>query len=153
MRLTGKQKDIRGARRLATLFACAALGVGTCASAVALSLHVDTAARASEDDGGQTARPKKVMVSSGVMAANKLSGVTPVYPVEAKKARIQGTVVLKTTIGTDGKVEDLEAVSGPKELQLSAVDAVRQWTYKPYLLNGEPIEVETQVNVIYTLAK
>jgi TonB family protein len=150
MRLTGKQKDIRGMRRLAIVTACVVMGIGTCASAVAL--HVDAAAR-TNDSGAQTPRPKKITVSAEVMAGNSQTKVTPVYPPDAKKARIQGTVVLKTTVGSDGKVEDVEAVSGPKELQQSALDAVRQWTYKPYLLNGEPIEVETQVSVIYSLEK
>jgi len=49
-------------------------------------------------------------------------------------------------------MEEVSAISGPKELQQSALDAVRQWTYKPYLLNGDPVEVETTINVIYTLA-
>ena len=152
MRLTGKQNDIRGVRRLAIVAACSALGIGTCASAVTLSLHVDAAARASEG-AAQTSRPKKVKVSAAVMAGNVLTKVNPTYPQEAKSAKIQGTVVLHATIGTDGKIKELQATSGPKELQQSALDAVWQWTYTPYLLNGEPIEVETQVNVIYSLEK
>ena len=79
--------------------------------------------------------------------------VPPVYPVAAKKARIQGTVELEAIIGKDGSVEHLEVVSGPKELQESSLDAVRQWTYKPFLVNGDPVEVKTTINVFYTLAK
>ena len=87
------------------------------------------------------------------MAENLLNKVVPVYPPEAKKARIQGTVVLDAVIGKDGKVENLRVVSGPSQLQQSSLDAVRQWTYKPYLLNGDPIEVKTTVNVVYSLGK
>ena len=87
------------------------------------------------------------------MAGNLISKVSPVYPPDAKKARIQGKVLLKAVIGKDGHVEHLDVVSGPSELQQSSVDAVRQWVYKPYLLNGDPIEVETTISVIYTLKK
>jgi outer membrane biosynthesis protein TonB len=62
-------------------------------------------------------------------------------------------VVLNAVIGKDGTVQNLNVVSGPGELQQSSLDAVSQWTYKPYLLNGDPIEVETTINVIYSLAK
>ena len=85
------------------------------------------------------------------MAQNILTKAVPVYPPAAKKARIQGTVVLDAVIGKDGNVENLRVLSGPQELQQSSLDAVRQWTYKPYLLNGDPVEVKTTVNVVYTL--
>jgi periplasmic protein TonB len=75
----------------------------------------------------------------------------PVYPPEAKKAKIQGTVVLDVVISKEGNIENLRVISGPQELQQSALDAVRQWTYKPYLLNGDPVEVKTTVNIIYNL--
>ena len=61
--------------------------------------------------------------------------------------------MLNAVIGKDGSVEKLIVVSGPKELQESSLDAVRQWTYKPYLVNGDPVEVKTTINVIYTLTK
>ena len=77
--------------------------------------------------------------------------VTGTYPVEAKKARIQGKVQLDAAIGKAGEIEQLKVISGPKELQQSALDAVRQWTYKPFLLNGEPVEVKTKITVTYTL--
>ena len=78
---------------------------------------------------------------------------SPVYPPEAKAAGVSGTVVLKGTIATNGLIHDLVAVSGPPELRQAAVDAVENWRYKPYLLNGEPTEVVTQVNVTFTLGK
>jgi TonB family protein len=148
MKLTQKQTEISGARRLAVVIACAALGIGTCASTLALSMHVDAG---SAVDVAPPHDP--VNVAPGIMAGNKLSGPIPKYPDAAKKARIQGTVELNAIIGKDGTVEQLTVVSGPKELQQSALDAVRQWIYKPFLLNGNPVEVKTTINVIYTLAK
>ena len=85
------------------------------------------------------------------MAGNILTKVAPVYPHDARAAHISGTVVLHAIIGKDGNVEKLVVVSGPKELQTSALDAVKQWTYKPYLLNGNPTEVETTIHVNYNL--
>ena len=85
------------------------------------------------------------------MAGNILTKVAPVYPNDARAAHISGTVVLHAIIGKDGNVEKLVVVSGPKELQTSALDAVKQWTYKPYLLNGNPTEVETTIHVNYNL--
>jgi protein TonB len=75
----------------------------------------------------------------------------PPYPVEAKQAGVSGTVVLETLIGTDGKVEELKVVSGPEPLQQAALDTVKTWRYRPYLLNGQPVEVRTTVNVVFTL--
>jgi TonB family protein len=105
------------------------------------------------DNSNASKPPKQLTVSADTMSENLLNKVIPVYPDEAKKARIQGIVVLDAMIGKDGKVENLRVVSGPNQLQQSALDAVRQWTYRPYLLNGDPIEVKTTVNVAYSLAK
>jgi TonB family protein len=133
--------------------ACIAFGVGTCGSALALSMHVNAASAESDSNDSKPAPPSRIMVSAGVMAGNIVRKVPPIYPAAAKKANIQGAVVLKAVIGKDGTVEDLDVVSGPSELQQSSLDAVQQWIYKPFLLNGEPIEVETQINVIYRLQK
>ena len=99
----------------------------------------------------KAAAPKKIAVSAGVMSGSKISGSIPPYPPIAKAARIQGTVVLQATISKSGTIENLHVLSGPPMLQQSAMDAVRTWRYRPYLLNGEPVEVETQINVIFTL--
>lgn len=148
MRLKNRDVEVKGGRRIAMLLACAVLAVATCASAVALHLNVDAAAAQSAKTN-----PKVVHVSAGVMAGNVLTKVVPKYPPEAKKKRIQGRVTLGATISPQGTVEDLKVVSGPKELRQSALDAVRQWTYKPFLLNGQPIEVKTTINVTYSLTK
>jgi TonB family protein len=150
MRLTEKQNPISIRRRLLATSACALLGIGLCASALALSVHVDALAAGDEHP---SAPNKPVNVPSDVIAGNILSKVTPVYPADAKKARIQGTVALEAVIGKTGDVEQLKTISGPKLLEQSAIDAVRQWKYKPFLLNGDPVDVKTTINVIYTLKK
>ncbi len=157
MRLKEKQGEIRGVRRLATAMLVAALGLGTCASAVGLSVRVDRAtASAGQQDAppqGGTMHPDKIHVSPGVMQGQRISGDMPVYPPEAKKKHVRGTVVLKATIGRDGSVEALTVVSGPPMLQRSSIEAVKTWKYKPYLLNGEPVAVETEIHVVYSLGK
>jgi TonB family protein len=102
------------------------------------------------DDAAKPIGP--VRVSTGTAAGMIISKVDPVYPDEAKAAHVQGTVVLRATISKTGDVEKLNVVSGPPELMVSAIDAVRQWKYKPYLLNGEPTEVQTTININFSLA-
>jgi TonB family protein len=86
-----------------------------------------------------------------VMQANLVKQVTPVYPAIAKTAHISGTVVLHALIGTDGKIADLQYVSGPPLLMKAAMDAVREWEYKPVLLNGEAVRADTTITVVFTL--
>jgi protein TonB len=99
----------------------------------------------------KAAPPKKIAISSGVMTGLKTGGVNPTYPPIARAARISGTVVLQATISKTGTIENLRVVSGPPMLTQSALEAVRTWRYKPYQLNGEPVEVETTVNVVFNL--
>ena len=94
---------------------------------------------------------RKPVISSGVMEGRKLSGADPRYPAIAIAARIQGTVLLVATISKAGVIENLRVVSGPPMLAPAAEEAVRTWHYRPYLLNGEPVEVETTVRVIFHL--
>ena len=79
--------------------------------------------------------------------------VQPVYPGIAKLARVQGTVILQAVIARDGTIQSLRAVSGSPMLIQAALDAVRQWRFRPYVLNGAPIEVETQINVNFNLSR
>jgi TonB family protein len=79
--------------------------------------------------------------------------VMPKYPDEAKAQKIQGTEVLHTVIDFDGSILELQWVSGPPELKDAAVDAVKQWRYEPTLLNGEPVQVDTTISVVFTLGK
>jgi protein TonB len=99
----------------------------------------------------QAAPPKKVNISAGVAVGMLLQKTTPVYPPIAKAARVSGTVVLTATISKQGTIEGLKVLSGPAMLQQAAMDAVRTWRYRPYLLNNDPVEVETTINVIFTL--
>ncbi|HEX6823956.1 MAG TPA: TonB family protein [Candidatus Sulfotelmatobacter sp.] len=98
------------------------------------------------------ATPQRVRVSSGVSTGMLVRKVPPQYPPLARQARIQGTVILQATISKEGSIENLQLISGHPMLAPAAIEAVKQWKYKPYLLNGEPVEVETQVQVNFTLA-
>ncbi len=96
-----------------------------------------------------SARPPRV---SRVMEGNLIYRVQPQYPPLARQARIQGIVVLRAMISREGKIENLQVITGHPLLVKSAMDAVLQWRYRPYYLNNEPVEVETQVTVNFTLA-
>jgi TonB family protein len=102
---------------------------------------------------GATAVPegRKVTVSPSVMAGARIGGKDPVYPESARNQRIQGMVVLQAVIETDGTIGDLYVRSGPPVLQQAALDAVKTWKYRPYLLNGQPVEVETQIEVVFRI--
>jgi len=89
---------------------------------------------------------------SRMMEGNLIDRVQPQYPSLARQARIQGIVVLRAVISRDGKIENLQIMSGHPMLVQAAMDAVRQWRYRPYYLNNEPVEVETQVTVNFTLS-
>ena len=82
-----------------------------------------------------------------------LRKVPPVYPELARSARVQGTVSLAVLIGKDGTVQQIHAIDGPPLLIQTAMDAVKQWVYRPTLLNGEPVSVETTVDVNFTLSQ
>lgn len=95
----------------------------------------------------------RVRVSAGVTQGMKVRDVKPVYPQMAKVARIQGAVVLAAVIGKDGAIQNLHVVSTASPLlNQSAIDAVKQWRYRPYILNGEPVEVDTTITVNFTLS-
>ncbi len=95
--------------------------------------------------------PGPIRVGGNVQAARIIKKVAPVYPKEAQKERISGTVRLHVIIDTEGGIKQLEVISGHPLLQQAALDAVRQWTYQPTLLNGNPVEVDTTIDVIFTL--
>ena len=94
---------------------------------------------------------KPIAISSGVAVGMLIQKTPPTYPLIAKTARVSGTVELAATISKQGTIKDLHAVSGPVMLRQAAVDAVRTWRYQPYKLNNEPTEVETTINVVFTL--
>ena len=95
--------------------------------------------------------PQKVRVSSGVAEGMLIHQVKPPYPAAAKLARVEGSVALQAVIGKDGSIQNLRVISGHPLLTSAALEAVKQWRYKPYYLNGEPVEVETQIVVNFLL--
>jgi len=100
----------------------------------------------------KVATPQRVRVSLGVSQGLLIKKVQPNYPPLARQARIQGTVLLQAEISKDGTIENLRLISGHPMLAPAAIEAVKQWRYKPYMLNGEPVAVETQVQVNFTLS-
>ena len=100
----------------------------------------------------KVATPQRVRVSQGVSTGLLVRKVQPNYPPLARQARIQGSVLLQAEISKDGSIENLRLISGHPMLAPAAIEAVKQWKYKPYFLNGEPVEVETQITVNFTLS-
>jgi len=98
------------------------------------------------------ASPQRVRVSQAVSNGLVVKKVYPHYPPEARKEHIQGAVVMHAIISKAGDIETLELISGDPVLSPAAIDAVKQWKYKPYLLNGKPVEVDTQIQVNFTLS-
>lgn len=114
----------------------------------------DSAVSQNQDDGAKAMATLRdgIMISPGVAQGLALSRPAPIYPQDAKDARISGTVVIRAVIGRDGWVHDMQVVAAPSaSLAASSLGAVSQWRYRPYLLNGEPVEVDTTINVIYSL--
>jgi TonB family protein len=147
MTLTHKPAPLSTPRRILIAAACGAIAFATCASA--LALHTDVAAPSSATGH---ANPAKIHVDSSIMTGQRISGDNPVYPADARANKIQGAVVLDIIIGKDGAVENIRVEKTPADsLAKSAVEAVRTWRYRPYLLKGHPVEVETTVNVVYHL--
>jgi TonB family protein len=97
------------------------------------------------------ASPEVINVSSGITSGLLILKRPPVYPSIARAARVSGTVVLAATISKTGTIKNLQVVSGPEMLRESAVDAVRAWRYKPYKLDNRPTEVDTTINVTFSL--
>ena len=100
----------------------------------------------------KVATPTRVRVSQGVTQGLLIRKIQPTYPPLARQARIQGSVLLAAEISKDGSIENLHLISGHPMLAPAAIEAVKQWKYKPYILNGEPVEVETQITVNFTLS-
>lgn len=96
--------------------------------------------------------PQRIRISQGVTKGLLIHREEPTYPPLARAARVQGEVVLSAVIDTNGQIQNLQLVSGHPMLVPAAISAVKQWRYKPYLLNGQPVEVETTITVIFTLS-
>jgi protein TonB len=97
--------------------------------------------------------PKRIRVPATMAEANLVYDVAPKYPPEAGRQRIEGIVVLMAVIGKDGTVRDVRVESGLPLLAQAAIEAVKQWRYRPYLLNGEPVEIDSQITVNFNLSR
>ena len=95
---------------------------------------------------------KRIRIASRVAEANLIHDVAPQYPPEAGRARIEGTVVLMAVIGKDGTVKDVRIENGLPILAQAAMDAVKQWRYRPYMIDGEPVEVDSRITINFTLS-
>jgi TonB family protein len=131
---------------------------GNAAYSLRLSLEGSGTGGAFRVGGGVAAAqagstPQRIRVGGNVQQTMLIEKVRPVYPAEAKQARIQGQVRFTAIIGKDGRVESLTVDSGHPLLVDSAMEAVKQWVYKPTLLNGEAVEVQTAIDVNYTLSQ
>jgi len=123
-----------------------------------LTAHVEILEPLSPGDEGGVAPtpdakpvPKAINISAGVAQGLLSQKTEPIYPAHAESAGISGTVVIQAVISDSGHIRQLRVVSGPRELQQAALDAVHTWVYKPYLVNGEPVEINTTINVIFSL--
>jgi TonB family protein len=126
----------------------------------ALCLAVSPACLAHQETSGgetagaptqSTAQPQRIRIGGNVQAAKLIHQPLPVYPQIAKTAHIEGTVVIHAIIAKDGTVKEAQYVSGPPLLLRSAMDAVKQWVYEPTTLQGQPVEVDTTISVVFTL--
>jgi protein TonB len=100
----------------------------------------------------KVATPQRVRVSQGVTQGLLIRKISPNYPPLARQARIQGQVLLRAQISKTGDIENLQLISGHPMLAPAAIEAVKQWKYKPYILNGEPVEVDTEILVNFSLS-
>jgi protein TonB len=105
----------------------------------------------SASSNARVSGPRVVSVSAGVAVGMLVHQTPPLYPPIARSARVQGTVVLNATISRTGRVTNIKVLSGPPMLRQAAIDAVKTWQYKPYMLNNEPTEAETTINVAFSL--
>jgi TonB family protein len=153
MILTHKRTPMSTTRRFVIAAACGILVLATCTSALALHTDVSALSQGAENRAAESAAPAPIHVKASVMASQKISGENPTYPQEARAKKIQGTVELALVIDKDGLPQGIHVKQSPSELLTkSAIKAVSTWRWRPYLLNGNPIEVDTTVNVTYNLA-
>jgi TonB family protein len=135
--------------------ALAAKEAGDKAAAEAVAAKEKAAAAAAKEKADAEEREKAaaaaVRVGGQIKQPTKTKDVTPVYPADAQAAKVQGTVIIEATIGTDGKVIDAKILRSVSKLDQAALDAVKQWEYSPTLLNGKPVPVKMTVTVNFKL--
>ncbi|MGE5569934.1 MAG: energy transducer TonB [Rhodospirillales bacterium] len=99
------------------------------------------------------AKPERIKLGGNIVEARLIDRVIPPYPALARRARIEGAVRLRAVISRDGRVQEISLIEGHPLLVPAAVEAVRQWRYRPTMLNGEPVEVDTEITVFFTLSR
>lgn len=159
MNLTEKRSEIKGARRFAIVAGMAVVALATCASALALRMEIAAKGSApvvqSDSAQSNSAQPDSghaLNVNASIMAGQRISGPNPIYPAQAKADKVEGAVILFLRINKDGEPIDIRIKKSVRaDLDESALTAVQQWRWKPYLLNGDPTEVKTTVTVTYHL--
>ncbi|MDW5264856.1 MULTISPECIES: M56 family metallopeptidase [Acidobacteriaceae] len=152
MSLMTKPKETRGLLRIGVAAVCVVVGVATCGSALALRLDVNEPPPASAMMAAAPNHPVKVQ--GAIMAGSRLGGQNPVYPAKARadKNTVDGTCTLRAIINKDGRITRVRVVKSlRKDYDQSALTAVKTWKYKPYLLNGEPVAVETTININFNI--
>ena len=149
-----ERKFVTSARHLLTLLASGVVGF-----AVLVAAQDSTPGGKNEpapppaQDAPKPPRPQRVRVSQGVAEKLIVKKVPPKHPDQARAEHIQGTVLLRTEIGTDGEVESVALISGHPLLAPAAIDAVKQWKFKPFLLDRLPMAVETQIQINFSLSQ
>jgi TonB family protein len=150
MSLMTKPRETRGLLRIGSAAICVAVGIATCGSALALRLDVNEPPPATA-----AIADRPVTVAGRIMAGSRIGGENPIYPAKAKadKDTVDGTCTLKAIIDKDGTVSNLQVVKSlRRDYDIAAINAVKTWHYKPFLLNGEPTAVETTINVTFNMA-
>ena len=132
---------------------CVSIGVAAQETTGGATPAQQPATQQSSDAPQLPPKPLRVRVSQGVTQNLILKKVAPKYPKEARKRHVQGSVLMQALIGEKGEIANLQLISGDPLLVKAAMDAVNKWKYKPYVLNGEPVEVETQITVNFTLSQ
>ena len=146
-------------RTLLSVVFSAVLWLAAAGTAFAQQSPVDPGDSANGTDAAKSSCPfdhdtgTVVHVKEGITRGLLIHKVNPSYPAAARKASIEGPVVLCASISKGGRIESLTTASGPPELVPSSIKAVKKWRYKPYLLSGEPVEVETEIRVNYALTR
>jgi TonB family protein len=123
-----------------------------------LTVHIDTIESMKETDlpsrpASESPVTRRVQVLEGESDGNLIKKVMPEYPFSARSTGVQGVVVISAVISKDGHIQEAHVMAGPSQLQESAMNAVRQWVYRPFWVDGEAVEVETQFNVVYSIGK
>lgn len=145
-----RPRETKALLRVGFAAVCVLVGAATCGSALALRLDVNEPPPPPAATQAEAAA-KAVSIKGSVVAGSRISGENPKYPAEAREKHESGIVILHALISKTGNIASLEVVSGPEVFRQSAMDAVKTWKYKPFMLNGNPTAVDTTININYNI--